>query len=168
MNKIENDKDKGDLFYFLSLLKQYFPKQSKHVDKSSYEIEIKSCQNNPSNFKIDIFTFDKLNFNQYFDCKLNYINKAILIITFSFKVKNENEINNIKEACNAVINNIIKNFPEKEKSSYQFYISKNDNNIFLDFALFKEEIIKALLDVGINFTEYENFHFSLSSLFTYR
>ena len=82
----EEDENEEDFFSFLKQLKKHLPQFKKNGDKSQNEIEIKTCQNNnPSNLKIDISTFDKLNFNKYFDINNSYIDNAIMIITFFLK-----------------------------------------------------------------------------------
>ena len=164
MDKIINDKYKEDLLSFLSILKQYLPKGIKHGDRSGYELEIRSCQNNPTNFKIDVFTFDGQNFSRYFDCNNNCMNRAILVISFVFNIKNVKDINNLKNICNKFIYNMIKDSPEI-KNNYQFYFRHGGNNIFIDFYIFNSEIIKAFIDVGINLTEYDNFYLSFNSSF---
>ena len=162
----EEDENEEDFFSFLKQLKKHLPQFEKNGDKSQNEIEIKTCQNNnPSNLKIDISTFDKLNFNKYFDINNSYIDNAIMIITFFFEVKNEKDLDEIENGLNIIISDNLKDIPTEKQNNFKFYLRIKGNNIFVDYVFLNEEYIKAFLNVGINFTEYGNFNFSFKSSF---
>ena len=118
----EEDENEEDFFSFLKQLKKHLPQFEKNGDKSQNEIEIKTCQNNnPSNLKIDISTFDKLNFNKYFDINNSYIDNAIMIITFFFEVKNEKDLDEIENGLNIIISDNLKDIPTEKQNNFKFY-----------------------------------------------
>ena len=113
----EEDENEEDFFSFLKQLKKHLPQFEKNGDKSQNEIEIKTCQNNnPSNLKIDISTFDILNFIKYFDINNSYIDNAIMIITFFFEV-----IDEIENGLNIIISDNLKDIPTEKQNNFKFY-----------------------------------------------
>ena len=165
MDKYRGDKEIEDLFYFLSLLKQYLPKNIKKGDKSGFDIEIRSCQHIPANIKIETFSFDQRSFNNCFDYKNKLINNAVLLITVFFKIKDLKELNYVQAVSDAIIRKLLKFIPKEIKDNFKFFFRYKGNNIFIDFYLLNEPIVKAFLDTGINLTEYDNFYINLNSSF---
>ena len=160
MDEYNTDKEMQDLFSFLSLLKQNLPKIKKKGDKSGYEIEIRSCQSNPTNFKIDLFSFDKQSFNKCFEINNKLINYAVSLITVFFKIQNLSELNYIQTVCDALVHKLLKFIPKEKKNNFKFFFRHVGNNIYIDFYLLEEPVLKAFLDTGINLTEYNNFYFT--------
>ena len=147
----------------MSLLKQYLPRTIKKGDTSGYEIEIRSYQYNPTNFKIDLFTFDQNSFNNYFDYNNKLINYAVLLITVYFKITNFNELNYIQTVCDVLITKLLKHIPKEKRNNFKFFFRYLGNNIYID--LLNNLILKAFLDTGINLNEYDNFYLNFSSNF---
>ena len=141
------------------------PKSIKKGDRSGCEIEIRSCQNNPNNFKIEIFSFDQNSFNKCFDYNNQYINNSVLLITVFFNVKNLKYIDYIRSVCDVLIRKLFKVIPKEIKDNFKFFFRYIGNNIFIDFYLTNNEIIQAFLDTGINLSEYDNFYLTLNSSF---
>jgi len=166
MDESIDDIDMQDLFSFLSLLKQYLPKSIKKGDRSGYEIEIRSCQYNPTNLKIDMFSFDYQSFNKCFEYNNQYINNAVLLITCSFKINNLKYIHYVHTVCNSIVHKLLKFIPKDIRDNFKFFFRNlGNNNICIDFYLLNEPITKAFLDTGINLSEYDNFHLSFNSSF---
>ena len=164
-NKSEKNEHKQDYYSFLNLLKQYLPKSVKKGNKSGYELEIRSCEYNPTNTKIDIFSFDQKSYFKLFDFTNIYINQALILITLEFKAKDVKYIESIKIICNKFIYKILKSVPNEKKNNYKFYFRNIYNTVYIDFYLLNEKMIKAFLDVGIDINEYDRFNISLNSSF---
>ena len=165
MDEYLPDKELQDLFSFLSLLKQYLPRTIKKGDTSGYEIEIRSCQYNPTNFKIDLFTFDQNIFNNCFEYNNKLINYAVLLITVYFKITNFNEVYYIQTVCDVLITKLLKQIPKEIHNNFKFFFRNLGNNIYIDFYLLSNPILKAFLDTGINLSEYDKFYLNFSSYF---
>ena len=159
------EEDIQDFFSFLSLLKHYLPRSTKKGDRSGYEIEIRSCQNNPTNFKIDLFSFNEQNFNNCFECNNKLINYSVLLYTVFFKIQNLNEIKYVQNVCDVLVRKFLKSIPKEIKNNFKFYFRYVGNNIYIDFYLLNQPFIKAFLDTGINLSEYDNFYLTLYSSF---
>ena len=160
-----DEKDLQNLLSFLSLLKQYLPKIKKKGDKSGYEIEIRSCQHNPTNCQIHMFSFAQQHFIKCFDYNNRYINNNTLLITVYFKIKNLNYLKYVQTTCDVLVTKLLKIIPKPISDSFKFFFRYVGNNIYIDFYLLNNGIVKAFLDTGINFSEYDNFYLTLNSSF---
>ena len=57
---------------------------------------------------------------------------------------------------------------KKHKSQslkYKVYFRNKGKSIYIDFAFIEEEIIKTLLDLGIDLTKYDEFNFKINAAF---
>ena len=148
---------------FLNLLKEILAKEKKDItDKSKYEIEIKFTDTIPQESSIEFFTFDQLKFKDYFDCSKEYINNALCILTFNFEAKKEKDIEIIKNGYE-IINSL---FIKDQTNNFRYLYFRNiGKTIFIDFVFFDGKTMKNLLDLGINFNEYEKFNLTINSAF---
>ena len=151
---------------FCTVLKEYLANNKKEEnDKSKYEIEINCAEEIQSQSSIEFFTFDTVKFNDYFKgYKKGYLDDKLLILTISFEAKQEKDIETIKKGFNIFVTEIKKNNKDYNLK-FKFHFSSKGKLVYIDFLFKNEEIIKILLDLGINLNEYEQFHLSINSEF---
>jgi len=151
---------------FCTVLKEYLANNKKEEnDKSKYEIEINCAEEIQSQSSIEFFTFDTVKFNDYFKgYKKGYLDDKLLILTISFEAKQEKDIETIKKGFNIFVTEIKKNNKDYNLK-FKLHFRSKGKLVYIDFLFKNEEIIKILLDLGINLNEYEQFHLSINSEF---
>lgn len=151
---------------FCTVLKEYLANNKKEEDdKSKYEIEINCAEDIQVQSSIEFFTFDIVKFNNYFKgYKKEYLDDKLYIFTISFEAKQEKDIETIKKGFNIFVTEK-KKYNKDYNLKYKFLFRTQGKSVYIDILFKKEEIIKILLDLGINLNEYDQFHLSINSEF---
>ena len=164
---LSNNNEEHELLKkFCTVLKEYLANNKKEEnDKSKYEIEINCAEQIQSQSSIEFFTFDIVEFNDYFKgYKNGYLDDKLFIFTISFEAKQEKDIETIKKGFNIFVTKMKKNNKDYNLK-FKLYFRSKGKSVYIDFLFKKEEIIKILLDLGINLNEYDQFHLSINSEF---
>ena len=166
-SKLTNKDEEYELLKkFCQALTEYLAKIKKEEDdKSKYEIQINCAEDIQTQSSIEFFTFDKVKFNDYYiGYKNGYLDDKSLIFTINFEAKQEKDIETIKKGFSVIVSKI-----KKENKDYnlkfKLYFRSKGKLVYIDFLFQNVEIIKILLDLGINLNEYDQFHFSINSEF---
>ena len=93
------------------------------------------------------------------------VNYSVLLYTVFFKIQNLNEIKYVQNVCDVLVRKFLKSIPKEIRNNFKFYFRYVGNNIYIDFYLLNQPLIKAFLDTGINLSEYDNFYLTLYSSF---
>ena len=151
-----------ELFKFFERLKMALALGKKIGDKKQFELEIRGCDNEIFNgFSFDIFTFNKNKYNTFFDINKDYMKKALCIFSLNLNAKEEKCIEIIKE-CYEIYKSFIMKIP-KIKGRCEMYFRNNGTNFSFDLIIIDGKIMKSIIDLGINLSEYHEFYLSLKS-----
>ena len=166
-SKLTNKDEEYELLKkFCQALTEYLAKIKKEEnDKSKYEIQINCAEDIQTQSSIEFFTFDKVKFNDYYiGYKKGYLDDKLLIFTINFEAKQEKDIETIKKGFSVIVSKI-----KKENKDYnvkfKLYFRSKGKLVYIDFLFQNVEIIKILLELGINLNEYDQFHCSINSEF---
>ena len=166
-SKLTNKDEEYELLKkFCQALTEYLAKIKKEEnDKSKYEIQINCAEDIQTQSSIEFFTFDKVKFNDYYiGYKNGYLDDKLLIFTINFEAKQEKDIETIKKGFSVIVSKI-----KKENKDYnvkfKLYFRSKGKLVYIDFLFQNVEIIKILLELGINLNEYDQFHCSINSEF---
>ena len=155
---------KEELPAFFERFKKALAEGKKLGDKKSFELELRGSKEDPKGVAIEIFTFDKTKYAQYFDNNIEYIKKSLDMGTITFEVKEEKDVETIKEAFKKLKPMIMELPGVKDKpGKYEFYFRNNGTKCYLDVATLEGKIIKPLLDLGISFSDFHDFAFALKT-----
>ena len=164
---LSNNNEEHELLKkFCTVLKEYLANNKKEEDdKSKYEIEINCAEQIQSQSSIEFFTFDIVEFNDYFKgYKNGYLDDKLFIFTISFEAKQEKDIETIKKGFNIFVTEIKKNNKDYNLK-YKLNFRSKRKSVYIDILYKNLDIIKILLDLGINLNEYDQFHLSINSEF---
>ena len=158
-------------YYFKIIPKEEFPKfierlkealekiDNKKNDKKYFEFEIRGTKEEPNGLTLEIFSFDENKYEEFIDDDQEYIKNSLCCISLNLSAKEETGVEKLKE----IFNNFKPAFESipalKDKSEFLF--RSKGREVSFDFVIKEGKLIQALLDLGIDFTEYHRFNLAL-------
>ena len=171
------EKEEKSKYYFKIIPKEEFPKfierfkqaldktEYKKGDHKSFELEIRGTNEELNGPSIKLSTFDKTKFNEFLDLKQEYMKNSLFCISLNLNAKNEDSFAEINKLYEQLLKPIFENIPALKKENVEIHLRKNGINFSFEIV-FKEGILmKSLMDLGLDFTEYHKFDFDLKSGF---
>lgn len=168
------EKEEKSKYYFKIIPKEEFPKfierlkqaldktEFKKGDHKSFELEIRGTNEELNGPSIKLSTFDKTKFNEFLDLKQEYMKNSLYCISLNLNAKNEDSFAKINE-FDLFFKGFFESIPSLKKENVEVHLRKNGINFSFEI-IFKEGILlKALMDLGLDFTEYHKFDFDLKS-----
>ena len=168
------EKEEKSKYYFKIIPKEEFPKfierfkqaldktEFKKGDHKSFELEIRGTNQELVGPSIKLSTFDKTKFNEFLDLKQEYIKNSLYCISLNLNAKDEDsfvEINKFYETYKP----IFENTPSLKKENVEIHFRKNGINYSFEIVFKEGILLKALMDLGLDFTEYHKFDLDLKS-----
>ena len=158
-------------YYFKIIPKEEFPKfierfkdalekvENKKGDKKYFEFEIRGTKEEQSGLTLEIFSFDENKYEEFIDEDLEYIKNSLYCISLNLTAKEESGVEKLKELFNN-FKPMLESIPVL-KDKVEFFFRNKDNQVFFDLVVKEGKLIKALLDLGIDLTEYRKFNIAL-------
>ena len=166
------DKNKEKEGYYFGIIpKDEFPKfierlksalekvDNKKGDKKYFEFEIRGTKEEQSGLTLEIFSFDENKYEEFIDEDLEYIKNPLYCISLNLTAKEESGVEKLKELFNN-FKPMLESIPVL-KDKVEFFFRNKDNQVFFDLVVKEGKLIKALLDLGIDLTEYRKFNIAL-------
>ena len=164
-------KKEKKVYYFKIIPKEEFPKfierfkdalekvENKKGDKKYFEFEIRGTKEEQSGLTLEIFSFDENKYEEFIDEDLEYIKNSLYCISLNLTTKEETGVEKLKEL-------FIRFKPMFEaipflKDKSEFFFRNKENQVSFDLVVKEGKLIKALLDLGIDLTEYRKFNIAL-------
>ena len=168
--KQEEEKSK---YYFKIIPKEEFPKfmerlqealkktDNKKGDKKCIEFEVRGSNEELNGLSLEIFTFDKSRCAEFLDESQDYISKALYCVSLNINVKEEADVAKLEEAYNKLLP-MFSNIPHiKDKCELKF--RHKGKQVSFDVVAKDGKLIQALMNLGIDLTDYHKFNFALKS-----
>ena len=166
------DKKKEKEGYFFKIIpKEEFPKfierfkealekvENKKGDKKYFEFEIRGTKEEQSGLTVEIFSFDENKYEEFIDEGQEYIKNSLYCISLNLTAKEETGVEKLKELF-ICFKSMLENIPAL-KDKVEFFFRNKENQVSFDFVTKVGKPIKALLDLGIDLTEYRKFNIAL-------
>ena len=165
--KVEKSK-----YYFKIIPKEEFPKfierfkqaldktEFKKGDHKSFELEIRGTNEELNGPSIKLSTFDKTKFNEFLDLKQEYMKNSLFCISLNLNAKNEDSFAEINKLYEKLLKPI---FQALKKENVEIHFRKNGINYSFEIVFKEGILLKALMDLGLDFTEYHKFDLDLKS-----
>ena len=159
-------------YYFKIIPKEEFPKfierlkealekdDNKKGDKKSFEFEIRGTREELNGLNLEIYSFDDSKYEEFIDVEQDYIKDALYCISLNLMTKEESGVEEMKKVFTSL--KMFESVPSLEKKSAEFFFRNKGKQIYFDLVIKDGKLIKSLLDLGLDFTEYHKFNFEFS------
>ena len=160
-------------YYFKIIPKEEFPKfierlksalekvDNKKGDKKYFELEIRGTKEEINGSKLEIFTFDESKYGEFIDGEKDYIKNALYCISLNFIEKEESGIEIIKKLFDQY-KPLLEGIPVL-KDKIKIFLRNEGKQVNFDITVIEGNLIKALIDLGLDFTQYHKFNFKFST-----
>ena len=160
-------------YYFKIIPKEEFPKfierlkealekdDNKKGDKKSFEFEIRGTREELNGLNLEIYSFDDSKYEEFVDVEQDYIKNALYCISLNLITKDESGVEEMKKLF-TFLKVLENNIPVLKKNKAEFFLRNKGNKLSFDLVIKDGKLIKPLLDLGLDFTEYHKFNFEFS------
>ena len=166
----EGEKSK---YYFKIIPKEEFPKfmerlkaalaktDNKKGEKKSIDFEIRGTKEDLNGLALEIFSFDKEKCAEFMDVEQEHIKNALYCASLNINVKTEADVEKLNMAYQQ-FKPMFENIP-KVKGKFDFVFRNKGTRVSFDIVAKDGKLVKSLIDLGINPSEYHKFNFALKS-----
>ena len=159
-------------YYFKIIPKEEFPKfierlkealekdDNKKGDKKSFEFEIRGTREELNGLNLEIYSFDDSKYEEFVDVEQDYIKDALYCISLNLITKDESGVEEMKKLFTS-LKQMFENIPVLKKNR-EFFLRNKGKKVSFDLVIKDGKLIKPLLDLGLDFTEYHKFNFEFS------
>ena len=147
---------------FMERLKEALGKtDNKKGDKKSFEFEVRGSKEDLNGLALEIFSFDKTRCGEFLDVTQEHIKNALYCASLNLEV-NKPEDAKVLEGSFATLKNLFDNSPFV-KDKFDLHLRTKDKQVSFDVVAKDGKLVGALMDLGIDFSEYHKFNFALKS-----
>lgn len=151
---------KEELLAFFNRLKMNLIEGKKNEDKKEFELEIRGTEEDPKGISLEIFHFNKSKYKEYFDSSKEYMKKSFMIFSLNLTIKEKREMEKLKKILQNLLDNTLnKEYPE----CFELHFRHKEQKLIIDLILIKSEVIKSLVDLGIDINRFCGFNLILKS-----
>lgn len=155
---------KEQLDGFFERLKKALADGTKEGEKKNFDFELRGSKEEPKGVSIEQFTLDKAKFSEYFDPAAEHTKKALVICTLALEAKDDKDIEKLKADFEKVKPMILEIPPIKKRAGkFDLVFRNNGKKVFVDVVSLEGKIIQPLLDLGVDLSQYHEFHFALKT-----
>ena len=147
---------KEEIPKFMERLKNALEKtDNKKDDKKFIDFEIRGTKEDLDGLGVEIFSFDQINCDDYLDLENENIKNALYCLTLSFDVLDETGVEKVRHAFERL--KPILYYIQKFKDKIEFSFRNKGTTISLDCTVKDGKLVKALIDLDIDISEYQKF-----------
>ena len=169
----EAKKEEKPGYYFKIIPKEEFPKfmdrlkealkkeDNKKGDKKCVEFSLTGSKEDLNGCGIEIFSFDKTKCAEFLDTTQDYIKNSLYCASLNINVKEEADCEKLKAVFES-FKPMLAAIP-KIKDKIEFNFRSKGKQCSFDAVAKDGKLVKAILDLGISFTDYHKFSFALKS-----
>ena len=160
-------------YYFKIIPKEEFPKfmdrlkealkkeDNKKGDKKCVEFSLTGSKEDLQGCAFEIFSFDKTRCAEFLDVAQEQIKDGLYCASLNINVKEEAHCEKLKAEYEKY-KPMLENIPLL-KDKYQFNFRSKGKQCSFDVIAKDGKLVKAILDLGISFSDYHKFNFALKS-----
>ena len=166
----EGEKSK---YYFKIIPKEEFPKfmerlkaalaktDNKKGEKKSIDFEIRGTKEDLNGLALEIFSFDKTKCAEFMDVEQEHIKNALYCASLNVNVKTEADVEKLNIAYQK-FKPMFESIP-MVKGKFDFVFRSKGTRVSFDIVAKDGKLVKSLIDLGIDPSEYHKFNFALKS-----
>lgn len=160
--KVEKICGKENMEAFYTKMKETLAATPKENEKKLISFQLKGCQEEPSGIGFSFESIDKTTYPKFVTEEKDYMKDSITVVTATIGLKDAGQAGAVEQLFNQfkpMIEEIpqIKPLVEAKKVDYHLRITGTKAN--LDVILKDEIAQKKLQEIGIDFSEFQNFKF---------
>ena len=168
----QNQGEKSN-YYFKIIPKEEFPKfmerlqaalaktENKKGEKKSIDFEIRGTKEDLNGLALEIFSFDKAKCADFMDVEVEHIKNALYCASLNVNVKTEADVEKLKMAYEK-FNPMFAMIPTF-KGKFELFFRNKGTKCSFDIVAKDGKLVKSLIDLGIDPSEYHKFNFALKS-----
>ena len=163
-------------YYFKIIPKEEFPKfmerlqaalaktENKKGEKKSIDFEIRGTKEDLNGLALEIFSFDKTKCADFMDVEQEHIKNALYCASLNVNVKTEADVEKLNMAY-LQFKQMFENAPPLKplKGKFDFKFRNKGTRCSFDIVAKDGKLVKSLIDLGIDPSEYHKFNFALKS-----
>ena len=163
-------------YYFKIIPKEEFPKfmerlqaalaktENKKGEKKSIDFEIRGTKEDLNGLALEIFSFDKTKCADFMDVEQEHIKNALYCASLNVNVKTEADVEKLNMAY-LQFKQMLENAPPLKplKGKFDFKFRNKGTRCSFDIVAKDGKLVKSLIDLGIDPSEYHKFNFALKS-----
>lgn len=160
-------------YYFGVVPKEEFPKfmerlkaaldkkENKKGEKKAFDFEIRGTKEEINGLALEIFSFDKSRCAEFLDVNAPHIKEGLYCASLNFEVLQDTDVDKVKMAFEQ-FKPMISAIPFLQ-NKFELSFRNNGKKVSFDLVCKDGKLVKAVLDLGIDFSEYHKFNFALKS-----
>ena len=160
-------------YYFKIIPKEEFPKfmerlkaalaktDNKKGEKKSIDFEIRGTKEDLNGLALEIFSFDKTKCAEFMDVEQEHIKTALYCASLNINVKTSADVDKLNLAFQQ-FKPMIESIPMFQGKFALFFRNK-ETRVSFDVVAKDGKLVKSLIDLGIDPSEYHKFNFALKS-----
>ena len=153
---------KGEFPKFIERIKAALEKaENKKGEKKSMDFEIRGTKEDLNGLALEIFSFDEGKCAEFMDVEKEHIKNALYCASLNLNAKTEADVEKLKDSFK-LIEQMFYNIPTI-KGKFDLIFRNKGTKVSFDCVAKDGKLISALLDLGINPSEYRKFNFTLKS-----
>jgi len=147
---------------FMDRLKAALAKEdNKKGDKKCIEFSLSGSKEDLQGCSFEIFSFDKTRCAEFLDATQEQIKNGLYCASLNINVKNEPDCQKIKDEFEKS-KQMLESIPLL-KGKYEFNFRSKGKQCSIDVIAKDGKLVKAVLDLGISFSDFHSFNFALKS-----
>ena len=160
-------------YYFKIIPKEEFPKfmerlktalaktENKKGEKKSIDFEIRGTKEDLNGLSLEIFSFDKTKCADFMDVEQEHIKSALYCASLTVNVKTDEDAAKLNIAS-LMFKPMFESIPFL-KGKFELFFRNKGTRCSFDVVAKEGKLVKSLIDLGIDPSEYHKFNFSLKS-----
>lgn len=146
---------KPEVLNFLNSFKQALSEIPKSDEKKNLLLEIKGTNEELKGVSLEAHCLEKGKFKEIFDMAQEHIQKALCILSISFKTKDVKPIKDIYDKFEPTFKlmPVVKKHPE----NYEIHFRNNGELVYIDITSVKGEFLEPIVGLGLDMSEYQKF-----------
>ena len=147
---------KEEVFKFIEGFKKALAQIPKSSEKKCIDFEIKGTNEELKGISIETKNIEKGQFKELFDAAQEHIQKALCIISITFKANDEASVKTLEELFKK-LEPLFKEIPfvKKHPENYEIHFRTNGDKVSVDITSVKGEFLQPLVELGLDFNEYQ-------------
>ena len=134
-------------------------KDNKKNEKKSLNLEVRGSKEDLKGLALEIFSFDKDKYAKFMDVTKKHFQNDLYCPSLNLNVKTEADVEKMKFLYKQLKQMLDINL----KGKFELFFRNEGTKVSFDVVAKEGKLVKALIDLGINPSEYHKFNFALKS-----